>query len=342
MQIVCHESLAGEAAINSIVGAEIGGNDQLRFRPEKAKEKYADGQSKDTHGANIPYPPFHERSVATGPAAGKRSSLTPIKIGVDRQGRARDTRDMLVFAFFALGLMVGSFLNVLADRLPNGDNVLWGRSRCDWCKKTLRWFELFPLISFLAQKGRCARCHKRISFQYPLVELAAGLGFAGLSVVVPSAPLPLTAAIVIFCSFLVIFVADAKYQIIPDSMVVAAAIGSLIWVSLTAGDQLLSHVASGIGCALFFYAIWIVTRGRGMGMGDVKLSAILGFFLGFPPVLFALYAAFLTGAGAGVILMMAGHKTLKSKIAFGPFLLLGAAIAIFFNQALLRLWKLIV
>ena len=242
--------------------------------------------------------------------------------------------------FFLFGLFIGSFLNVLADRLPNGENVLWGRSRCDWCKKTLRWFELFPLISFLIQKGRCVRCHKKISWQYPLVELGTAFGFGALSIALLHSPLLLLAALIIFCSFFVIFVADAKYQIIPDSMIVASSLGSLVWVLQTSSvAHTVVNVCVGAVSALFFYVIWHVSRGRGMGLGDVKLSGILGFFLGFPAIVFALYGAFLTGAAAGVILMITGHKTLKSKIAFGPFLLFGALVATVFDQALLGLWK---
>ena len=220
---------------------------------------------------------------------------------------------------FLLGLCVGSFLNVLADRLPKGQDVLWGRSRCDHCHRTLRWFELIPIVSFVSQGGRCRRCHKRLSFQYPIVELVVGLGFMYLPV----------QYWIIFSGLLVIVVSDLKYQIIPDSMVALAAIASFLSSF---------HILTGSASMALFWAIWRITRGRGMGFGDVKLAGVLGLFLGFPLILFALYAAFLTGAVAGVILMMTGRKTLKSKIAFGPFLVFGTALALVLQTTFKNIW----
>lgn len=225
----------------------------------------------------------------------------------------------MTFTFFVFGLLVGSFLNVLADRLPKGQNVLWGRSRCDHCHRTLRWFELIPVVSYVLQGARCIRCHKTLSIQYPIIELITGLGFVYL-------PMQYW---IIFSSLLVIFVSDLKYQIIPDSMVLIAAIASF----LNSG-----HFLTGLASMAFFWTIWRITRGRGMGFGDVKLAGALGLLLGFPLILFALYAAFLTGAVVGVILMITGRKTLKSKIAFGPFLVLGTALAFVLQTVFLNIW----
>ena len=228
--------------------------------------------------------------------------------------------------FFFFGLCIGSFLNVLADRLPKEENVLWDRSRCDYCKKSLRWHELIPIVSFIAQRGRCLRCHKKLSLQYPLVELVTGIGFALLHAHPTS--------LIIFCAFLVILIADLKFQIIPDSMVLALAIGVVLRTGLV-----VPNLVTGVLSALFFYCIWLSTRGKGMGFGDVKLAGVLGLLLGFPMTVFALYIAFLTGATVGVILIIGKRKTLKSKIAFGPFLIFGAVGTILFHQQLLVLWN---
>lgn len=218
-----------------------------------------------------------------------------------------------------LGLAVGSFLNVLIDRLPRGKNVITGRSVCDHCGRTLRWFELVPLLSFFLQGGRCRRCHAKLSWQYPIVELATAVAFAmGVS--------PL-----LFSSLLVIFVADLKYQIIPDSMIAVGVIGVILqnhpfWITA-------------FGCALFFLLLHLVTRGKGMGFGDVKLGFLMGLLLGFPNVVVAGYAAFLTGAVVGVILILVGRKRLKSKIAFGPFLVVGTTIALLWGSQLIEWWR---
>lgn len=240
--------------------------------------------------------------------------------------------------FFVLGLMVGSFINVLADRLPVGENVLWGRSHCDYCKKTLHWYELVPVLSFLIQGGRSRCCRKKLSAQYPAVELATAIffgfiaGFSGLPAV------PLAGMLVVCSSFLVIFIADCKYQIIPDSMVIMALAGS-VFVLLGTGADIRQHVVTGVTGMTFFYLLWLGTHGRGMGFGDVKLAGVLGVLLGYPLTIIALYVAFLTGAICGVILILAGLKRLKSKIAFGPFLLLGTVAAYVFNSEWMKLWQ---
>lgn len=220
---------------------------------------------------------------------------------------------------FLLGLSVGSFLNVLIDRLANGESIWLGRSHCDWCKKPLRWYELIPVLSFIIQRGRCRRCHKKISLQYPLVELAAGTIFV-------TQP---WASWIILSALLVIFVADLKYMIIPDSMIVVGLLGVV-----TRGNWLAALVA-----AIFFLILFLLTRGKGMGFGDVKLAFLLGFWLGFPHVVIALYLAFLTGAVTGVTLILTGKKGLKSKIAFGPFLVLGAVLTYLYSSWILAWWE---
>lgn len=231
---------------------------------------------------------------------------------------------MQIFVFI-IGLFIGSFLNVLAERLPRGESVLWGRSHCDFCKKNLRWFELIPLFSYIFQRGRCLRCHKKVSVQYPLSELVTGLGFAFLY---PSVPL-----IIVFCTLLVIFISDLKYQIIPDSMVIVGGIGALLY-HITP-DTILSAV----GSFAFLFLLWILTRRRGIGFGDVKFAVLMGLFLGFPDIIIAFYAAFLTGAFVGVILILRGTKSWKSKIAFGPFLIFGSIIAYLWSPQILVWWQ---
>ena len=233
----------------------------------------------------------------------------------------------MILLLILFGLSIGSFLNVLIDRLPRGKNVITGRSVCDYCKKTLRWFELIPLLSWAIQGGRCRRCHKKLSVQYSLIELITGVGFVILS---PS-------YWIIFSSLLVIFVADLKYQIIPDSMVVVGIIGV---IGVIGGiREIGGNVIVGMGAAMFFLLLWLVTRGRAMGLGDVKFAFLMGLLLGFPGVVVACYLAFLTGAGVGVILILRGKKGLKSKIAFGPFLILGTCISLIWGSQIIEWWR---
>ena len=241
-----------------------------------------------------------------------------------------------------LGLAVGSFLNVLIDRLPKGQSVVFGRSHCDFCKKNLRWYELIPVLSFVVQRGRCRQCRKKISWQYPVVEFVTAVGFMGIALQSQALEFPQSLALVgqwlIFSSLLVIFVADLKYQIIPDSMIIAGIVGVLLQGQAFDARQGPALWLSGLGASAFFLLLYFLTRGRGMGLGDVKLAFFLGLLLGYPGIIVGLYAAFLTGAGAGVILMIGKYKTWKSRVAFGPFLIIGAVITLVWKAQILAWW----
>lgn len=237
----------------------------------------------------------------------------------------------MLFTLFLVGLFLGSFLTVLGWRLPQGRPVVWGRSRCDHCKRTLAWYELIPVFSYLLAAGRCRHCRTPLSFLYPVSEIACGIGFVLLYKHLGVSPAFFAAALV-FCAFFVLCVSDLLYQVLPDGVLIVAALGTLGFV----GTQ---HVVIGLSSAAFFGALWIITRGRGMGLGDVKLAFVLGLLLGYPNIIVALYAAFLTGAGVGVILILSRRLKLKSKIAFGPFLFLGTAIAIIWGDMLIAWWK---
>ncbi len=251
---------------------------------------------------------------------------------------------MVPLLLFLTGISIGSFLNVLIDRLPKGEDVVFGRSRCDYCGKTLRWFELIPLLSYLMQRGRCLRCGKGLSLQYPLVECVTGVLFI-LAFVYGGIP---SNDIHFWCRFgallaglsatVVMVVSDFKYQILPDSMLIVLLVSGLVVQTPIDIRQMLIHGAVGITTGLFFYLLWAGTRGKGMGFGDVKLSAVLGAVLGFPQTIIALYTAFLTGAFYGVILMIRRKAGMKSKIPFGPFLLFGAVISIFWTYRIIRWW----
>lgn len=274
---------------------------------------------------------------------------------------------MILIFIFILGICIGSFLNVLIDRLPFYKSPLKGRSKCDFCRKTLAPVDLIPIISYLMLKGRCRYCHKKLSWQYPLVEIFTGLMFVfiyiyqvkisnyeflishqflnALNLSVLKSYFPL---LFIFSSFLVIFISDLKYQIIPDEMLVVIIVG-IIGYKISSGvcpdiirtgmflndgilDNLLTTILSGFGAGLFFLLIYLITRGKGMGFGDVKLAPLLGLFLSYPKIIVALYLAFLTGAAVSIILVLLGKKGLKQTIAFGPFLLIGTSISFFWGH----------
>jgi len=270
---------------------------------------------------------------------------------------------LIDFFIFLFGLCIGSFLNCFIYRLEQGKS-LKGRSFCPRCKHILSWQDLFPVFSFLFLQGKCRYCHKKISAQYPLVELATGilfiLIFLNLQYTTNLAPakfvvwLNLSFLFYVTSALIVIFVYDLKHYLIPDKVLFPAIITAFIYkffINLSLSHWSLIEnlklkidnyasitnflfavlVASG-----FFFIIFLVSGGRWMGFGDVKLAALMGLLLGLGNVLIALFLAFFLGAIIGIILMVFKGKGLKSEIPFGPFLIAGTFIAMFWGQEIIN------
>ena len=255
--------------------------------------------------------------------------------------------NLFVLFLFILGICVGSFLNVLIDRLAQDESVIKGRSRCDRCKKTLGVPDLIPILSFIFLKGRCRYCGTKISRQYPLVEALTGAvwlavysfllnqkGLAGISV---ELAYYLTSA----SCLIVILITDLKYRIIPDEMVAVLAISAFIYLYFSFGLSItfLVSVLSGLTLFSIFLALVIVTKGKGMGLGDVKYAFYMGLALGFPNIIPAFYLSFLTGALISLILVITERKKMKSKIAFGPYLVLSTFISLFYGDQLWLIFR---
>lgn len=246
---------------------------------------------------------------------------------------------MTLFFIFVLGLFVGSFLNVLIDRFPKGESVIKGRSHCEKCKKTLRWYDLIPVLSFIFLKGKCRYCGTSLSLYYPMTELTTGVLFAGVFLFVGGQNINFISIIIVIyylfitSSLIVIFFADLKYGIIPDKIIFPAIFVSLVYLILN--TYYLIPILSALGASLFFLLLFLVTRGRGMGFGDVKFAFLMGLILGFPNIVVALYTAFLTGAAVGIILILWRRKRIRgATIPFGPFLVLGTLMSILFGDQL--------
>ncbi|MDD5689977.1 MAG: prepilin peptidase [Caldisericia bacterium] len=239
---------------------------------------------------------------------------------------------MIIF-IFVLGLIVGSFLNCVILRTYKGESFIVGRSYCPKCKHDLKPWDLIPVLSYLILRGKCRYCGNKISFQYPLVELSTAIifSFVYLQVGLTSEMIYLLAIMAIF---IVIFVYDLKYYIIPDKFVFSGIILSAIWVFLT-GDILITF-ASAIGASLFFFLIWFFSKGLAMGFGDVKLAFLIGLLLGWPNVIVGLFLGFFFGAIIGTISLLINQKNLKSEIPFAPFLLSGAFVALFWGDKIVQ------
>ncbi|MDO8669062.1 MAG: prepilin peptidase [Candidatus Buchananbacteria bacterium] len=240
---------------------------------------------------------------------------------------------MVNIFIFIFGLAAGSFLNCVVYRLERGESFLGGRSYCPHCRHKLGFFDLIPVLSFFWLRGLCRYCKEKISIQYPLIEIATGLLFLLIFTIFNWQDSIFYFLISIF--LVIIFVYDLKHYIIPDKVIYPAiAIAGIF--NLLKSDFLLSA----FGAAGFFLAIVLVSRGKWMGVGDIKLAFLMGLVLGWPNILAALFLAFLIGAIIGLGLIIWGKKTIKSEVPFGPFLVLGTFIALFWGRELIN-WYLL-
>lgn len=213
-----------------------------------------------------------------------------------------------------LSLVVGSFISAVTYRLPRGLGFIKGRSFCDNCKKELFWYDNIPLFSFLIYSGAARCCNKPISIRYPLIEIASFVGTILLWILFQN----MVYAVLFFLT-LTIFVIDFEYQIIPDNLIWLI----LILLMFAVPSPLFTALFSGFFYATFLETLHLVTKGRGMGMGDVKLAIPLGLILGLEKGIYWLIASFILGGIFATVLLVLKRANLKTKIAFGPFLIIG-------------------
>ena len=250
---------------------------------------------------------------------------------------------LIFFLIFIFGLIVGSFLNCLIYRLEIGESFLSGRSYCPNCKHILSFKDLIPVFSFLILRGKCRYCGKKISWQYPLVELATGILF--VLVMNYTFPNPLVTGywLLVTSLLIIIFVSDLKYYVIPDKVIYPTIVLTFIFhlfeiFEFGTFEPILNSFLSAILASLFFLTIVLISRGKWLGIGDVKLVFFMGLILGYPNILLALFLAFFIGAVVGVILIILGKNTLKSEIPFGPFLVTGTFLAMFFGERIVNFY----
>lgn len=245
---------------------------------------------------------------------------------------------LLVFAF-ALGAVIGSFLNVCIYRLPAGESIVHPASRCPRCQISIHWYQNIPILSYLLLRGRCANCRSGISIRYPLVEALTGTLFIlvflrfGLQWATP----------VYWCfaaALVVITFIDLDHQIIPDVISLPGipigflAVFAVPWISWS--DSLLGILAGGGSLFLVAASYELLTKKEGMGGGDIKLLAMIGAFLGWQAVLPVIFLSSFAGSLVGVPLMLIKRADRRLAIPFGPFLALGALIYLFWGRMLLH------
>lgn len=255
-----------------------------------------------------------------------------------------------------VGLSIGSFLNVVAFRYEETSgflavNAVKGRSQCRSCLKPLAWYELIPVISFVIQKARCRKCLEKLSWQYPIIEIVTALSFVFVWESMSGAKFIIW--LLAACVLIVIAAIDARTRIIPDEANLAIFFLGLArlftgylgphdsffkynayWFQVSTPLWLNQIVGLLVGLAIFGLII-LVTRGRAMGMGDVKLAAAAGFLLGWPDILIATMLAFIIGGVASLILIARQKKGLKDMIPFGPYIVAGLFLVMFFGERIM-------
>lgn len=260
--------------------------------------------------------------------------------------------DLIVsFYLFAIGLAIGSFINVIIYRSVKGESPFVGRSHCDHCGKKVDWKHNIPLLSFLFLRGKCYFCHKKISWQYPLVEFITGMLFVwwfwiGKAFFFLSTPLSFylqpTFWLIIGIILVMIFVYDLVYGIIPDylnKIILGLSVLYRLYLTLNGEMQwsdLKSSVAAGLLLMAFFWGLYLLTKKRGFGLGDVKLAPSLGLLLGWQKTIVGMMSAFMIGALVGIVLIAVGKKKFGQTIPFGPFLVIGTVLALVWGN---QIWS---
>ena len=236
---------------------------------------------------------------------------------------------LVLLTITLLGLCIGSFLNVCAYRLPLGQSVVHPRSRCTSCGRMLSWFDNLPVVSWVALRGRCRTCGKPVSWMYPAVEIVTALVFA-ITYLTYGLTLLSVVRVIFACALIVLFVTDLQHKILPNvitlpGIVIGFACSVFLppgWVSSVIG------ILVGGGVLFAIAEAYYRVRGQeGLGMGDVKLLAMIGAFLGWKLVLLTLVFASFTGSLAGGMLIASGKGSMKYALPFGTFLTVGALLA---------------
>jgi leader peptidase (prepilin peptidase) / N-methyltransferase len=232
-----------------------------------------------------------------------------------------------------LGLVVGSFLNVVIYRLPRKESLVRPASHCPSCGNPVRWHDNVPVLGWMMLRGKCRDCGQRISVRYPLVEAITGIAFL-LCFLRFGVDWPLLVAWTFVAAAVAVAFIDYDHRIIPDKIVLPGLLIGLIASIAINPQDWWKYLAASAGAAVFMFVLAMIWA-NGMGPGDIKMAAFMGAVLG-SGVIIALFTAFFVGAVAGVILMATHKRTRKDSIPFGPYLAIGAVLGVFVGQTLLH------
>ena len=232
-----------------------------------------------------------------------------------------------------LGLLIGSFLNVVIARVPAGRSIWAPRSACPRCGTPIAWYDNVPVVSYLLLRGRCRACRVPIPKSYPMIELVTAAAFV-VAFLTATSIAEFVVNAVLVAALIAITAIDLEHQIIPDVITLPGIVaGVLASVMTDRVSWLDSLIGIAVGGGIFL--VIILVSGGGMGGGDMKLGAMLGAFLGWQSGLLALLVGVLSGGAAAIALLLLGRKGRKEAIPFGPFLALGGTIAAFWGEPII-------
>ena len=246
---------------------------------------------------------------------------------------------MFYIGIFLLGAIFGSFSNVCIYRLPNNKAISKGRSYCNSCNKEIRWFDNIPLISYIILRGKCRSCNAKISFQYVLVEFLSGISFVFIYYVFGLSITSVLLAILSIC-FIIIFFIDLKHYIIPNELTFPLMIiGFLKSFDPNLNSMFPNYINSLIGGLFGYGIIWSIIffykqirKKEGMGLGDAKLFAVIGFWFGWISIPFIIFLASIFALISVIPDLLKNSKKLSSQIPFGPYIILGTIFYLVFQN----------
>lgn len=234
---------------------------------------------------------------------------------------------------FLGGAVAGSFLSVVAHRVPRGESIVGPRSRCAACGVQIAAYDNIPILSWLLLRGRCRHCNERISVRYPLIELLTGLLFAATALAFRDAPAELLLGLAFVATLAAITLTDLERRIIPNKVLIVSAIAALALAASLDPSSLPERAIAGVAAGGLLFAVALAYP-RGMGLGDVKLAAVMGLYLA-RAVAPALLVAFLAGSLFGLALIARhGAAARKQAVPFGPFLAFGGVVGLFAGESI--------
>ena len=244
---------------------------------------------------------------------------------------------LIVLGIF--GLMTGSFLNVVISRVPAGESVVAPRSRCPKCQKLISWYYNVPVVSFVMLSGRCRNCNTPISNRYPVVEFVTAVAFVAQGLVHGHDPLMLLNRLIFTGLLIALFTTDLETMRLPNVLTLPGIAVGIAFSTVLPPGLGSSLIGAAVGAAVPWIIRWAWYQARGveaMGLGDVKMLAMIGAFLGWRQVWLVLFFASLIGAVIGIVLTAGKRRSMSSRLPFGTFLAIAAYLASLSGEPLLN------